>query len=232
MIGFGRSRFRAEVVEPDEVAGRVARRQVLDEVEEPAVGGERVEAEVPLQGDQVAGSESPCVEHGQGGGAAGEALARVDEDERAAVGREAAGRAVVGDRRDGEPPVEQARAPNLAADRRDRGDHGVRAGRERDVARSHRTWGGDAGPAEVDALDREPVRSGATRADRREQEHDRNRHESVISSRLRPRDDSRSLVVHHTIQASPFQYPSTWRRGKRRSSISSCSGSRSRCPGR
>jgi hypothetical protein len=86
------------------------------------------EAEVFPERDHVASTESLGVEDGKSRGAPRKAGPRVDEDEGPAVCRQTSERAVLGDRGNREPAVDEARAAHLPAVLRDGGDERVPAG--------------------------------------------------------------------------------------------------------
>ncbi len=126
---------RTQVVQSHEVAGRIVRREVLDEVEQGAVRRDRVEREVAAQRDRLAESKPACPDERERGARLREGGAGTDEHEPPPVRGEAARRAVVGDRGDGETPTNEPVHPDTSTALVDLGDHCAPSGTQRHVAR-------------------------------------------------------------------------------------------------
>ena len=157
------------VVRANLVARRVDRRRVVDEEDPRAVRRDGVEAEVAVEQDHVRRRSVVRVHDEQARLRAREARARLDQDERAAVGREAARRAVVRDRRDrphARPGLHAHDLPAAAARGLDDGLVPDRHGEVPDGA----TRSGDSRRPYVDVQHREPVSDRGGSCERGEDE--------------------------------------------------------------
>jgi hypothetical protein len=141
---------------PHLVLQRVGRRGVVDQVHRAAVGRDGVEAEVPRERDPRDDVEPRRVDDDERCDRPRKRRAGGDQDERVAVAGEAAGRPVVGDRRDRELSAQKPREEHLARSALDPSDERPAA----DAAKGHVAWGArdcDSRAAHVDSEDRKAV---------------------------------------------------------------------------
>jgi hypothetical protein len=146
----GQEPVPVEVVLADEIAVEVRRRDVLDQVQTARVGRDRVERKIAADPDRLV-PERLRVDDLEGAHPAQRPReCGLAEDERAAVARDPAGRAVVGDERNPEATGDRAPAKHVPVAPPDRLEDGRVRSRQGDVAHEARARD-DAVSALVDA---------------------------------------------------------------------------------